>query len=144
LIGGGLYPRNDLVRGGAFCLAETGKLYVFYLPHPASVTVMLAPGAITTPAGSIRAQEDGLTRPLPAAPLWMPPAPADDGDWVLLLRHDPQLRDTTPPAPVAATASLARKEVLVIFTEAIDSRSIVAGNFALEPAVTVLGRQARR
>jgi len=76
-----------------------------------------------------------------SGPRWTPLAPPDDGDWALLLRHDPQLRDTAPPAPANATASLSGKEVLVTFTKALDPRSIAAGNFALEPAVAVLAAQ---
>jgi hypothetical protein len=38
----------------------------------------------------------------------------------------------------AVAASLARNEVVVSFTKALDPRSIVVSNFTLEPAVKVL------
>jgi hypothetical protein len=136
-----LTPRNDLVRGGGFCLAETGKLYAVYLPRPASVTLALAPGNYHARWFNPRSGQ-WSDAPVASGPRWSPPAPADDGDWALLLRHDPQLRDTTPPTPVTATASLARNEVLVTFTEALDPRGIVAGNFTLEPTVAVLAVKA--
>jgi len=133
-------PRNDLVRGGAFCLAETGMLYAAYLPRPASVTLTLEPGNYHARWFNPRSGK-WRDSPVASGSRWTPPAPPDDGDWALLLRHDPQLRDTAPPAPANATASLSGKEVLVTFTKALDPRSIAAGNFALEPAVAVLAAQ---
>ncbi len=132
-----LTPRNELVRGGAFCLAETGKLYAVYLPRPASVTLTLEPGNYHARWFNPRSGQ-WSDAPVASGPRWTPPAPADDGDWALLLRHDPQLRDTTPPTPASAAASLPRNEVLVAFTEAIDPRSVVAANFTLKPPVAVL------
>jgi hypothetical protein len=133
-------PRNDLARGGALGLAETGKLYAVYLPRPASVTLTLEPGNYHARWFNPRSGQ-WSDAPVASGPRWTPPAPPDDGDWALLLRHDPQLRDTTPPAPATATASLSRKEVLVTFTKALDPRSIAVDNFALEPAVAVLTAQ---
>jgi hypothetical protein len=133
-------PRNDLVRGGAFCLAETGKLYAVYLPRAATATLILEPGNYHARWFNPRSGQ-WRDAPVASGPRWTPPAPADDGDWALLLRHDPNLRDTTLPTPLTATASLARNEVLVTFTKTLDARSVVADNFALEPAVTVFTAQ---
>ncbi|MHB0958894.1 MAG: DUF5060 domain-containing protein [Pirellulaceae bacterium] len=132
-----LSPRNDLVRGSAYCLAEAGKLYVVYMPRPDTVSLTLAPGNYHARWFNPRSGQ-WTEAPVASGPRWLPPTPADDGDWALLLRHDPNLRDTSPAMPVTATASLARNEVVVSFTKALDPRSVVAGNFTLEPAVTVL------
>lgn len=136
-----LAPRNDLVGGGARCLAETGKRYVIYMPRPGNVSISLAPGNYQARWFNPRTGQ-WTEAPVASGPRWLPPQPADDGDWVLLLRHDAKLRDTTPPLPVSATASLARNEVVVSFTEALDPRGIVAGHFTLEPAVKVLAAKA--
>jgi hypothetical protein len=130
-------PQNELVRGGGFCLAEKGKLYAVYLPRPATVTISLEPGNYQARWFNPRSGQ-WSEAPVASGPRWTPPAPADDGDWALLLRHDPQLRDTTPPAPVAATASLSKNQILVTFTKALDPRSVEADKFALDPAVAVL------
>jgi hypothetical protein len=132
-----LTPRNDLARGGAFCLAETGKLYAVYLPRPASVTLALGSGNYHARWFNPRSGQ-WSDAPVASGPRWTPPAPADDGDWALLLRHDPDLRDTTPPTPASAAASLPRNEVQVTFTETMDPRSVVAANFTLNPPVAVI------
>jgi len=132
-----LSPRNDLVRGSAYCLAETGKLVVVYLPRPGNVSLTLAPGNYHARWFNPRSGQ-WTEAPVASGPRWLPPTPADDGDWALLLRHDPNLRDTSPPRPATATASLARNEVVVSFSKSLDPRSIVVGNFTLEPAVMVL------
>jgi len=132
-----LVPRNDLVRGGAFCLAETGKLYAVYLPRPANVTLTLEPGSYHGRWFNPRSGQ-WSDAPLASGPRWTPPTPPDDGDWTLLLRHDPQLRDTSPPTPVAATGSAPSGQVLVTFSEAVDARQLAAEQFSLAPAVPVL------
>lgn len=131
-----LTPRNELVRGGGCCLAETGKLYAVYLPRSTSVTLTLGPGTYHARWFNPRSGQ-WSDAPVASGPRWTPPAPADDGDWALLLRHDPQLRDTTPPTPASVTASLARNEVVITFSKTLDPRSIVAANFTLDPAVAV-------
>ncbi|MBP8260659.1 MAG: DUF4038 domain-containing protein [Verrucomicrobia bacterium] len=136
-----LAPRNDLVRGGAFCLAETGKLYAVYLPRPASISLTLAPGNYHACWFNPRSGQ-WTEAPVASGPRWLSPAPAGDGDWALLLRRDPKLRDTTPPMPVGATASLARNEVVIGFTKALDPRSVAADRFTLEPAVRILAAKA--
>jgi len=129
-------PRNDLVRGGAFCLAEPGKWYAVYLPRPASVTLALEPGNYHA-RWFHPLTGQWLDAPVASGPTWMPPAPPDDGDWALLLRHDPDLVDTTPPSPVMAVGDLNRGEVRVTFSKPLDPRSIRPEYFSLEPAVQV-------
>ena len=92
-------PRNDLVRGSAFCLAETGKVYVVYLPRAASVTLTLEPGNYHARWFNPRAGQ-WSDAPRASGPRWTSPLPpSNDGDWVLHLRHDPQLLDTKPRPP---------------------------------------------
>jgi hypothetical protein len=80
-------PHDDSVNNGAFCLAESGKLYAVYLPRGGKVTVKLA-------AGKYKAQwfnpRNGEAKALPAAegPSWTSPESPDTGDWALLLRAD--------------------------------------------------------
>ena len=134
-------PRNDLVRGGGFCLADTGKVYVVYLPRPAKVSLALEPGNYHARWFNPRSGQ-WSDAPVASGPRWTPPPTPDDGDWVLHLRHDPNLRDTVPPTPVTAEGSLARNAVLVTFTKALDPRGIIAGHFALDPAAPVLAAKA--
>lgn len=129
-------PRNELVRGGAFCLAETGKLYAVYLPHPAHVTLTLAPGNYHARWFNARSGQ-WADAPVASGPRWTTPVPPGEGDWALLLRHDPQLRDTTPPTPIAA-AGITPNHVLITFTKGVDKRQLAPEQFSLEPAVPVL------
>jgi len=124
------------VRGGAFCLAEPGKWYAVYLPRPASVTLALEPGNYHARWFHPR-RGQWLDAPVASGPTWRPPAAPDDGDWALLLRHDPNLVDTTPPSPVTAAGDLHRGEVRVTFSKPLDPRSIRPEHFTLEPAVQV-------
>jgi len=100
-------PRNDLVRGGGFCLADTGKVYVVYLPRPAKVSLALEPGNYHARWFNPRSGQ-WSDAPVASGPRWTPPPTPDDGDWALHLRRDPNLRDTVPPTPVAAEGSLVR------------------------------------
>jgi hypothetical protein len=83
-------PHDELVDGGAFCLADPGRLYAVYLPMGHKVTVKLLPGAYAARWFNPRT---GKAEPLPAlthrgdaagAP-WTSPEPPDSGDWALLL-----------------------------------------------------------
>lgn len=134
-------PRNDLARGSAYCLAETGKLYAVYLPRPAIVTLTLEPGNYHARWFHPRTGQ-WHDAPVAAGPRWTPPPPPGNGDWALLLRRDPNLVDTTPPIPVAALGSLRRSEVWVTFTKPLDPKSIRPENFTLEPGVQVLAAEA--
>src|ERR1035438_3248933 len=40
-------PHDELVSGGAYCLAKPGEIYAVYLPREDSVTVRLEPGTYT-------------------------------------------------------------------------------------------------
>jgi hypothetical protein len=130
-------PHNDLVRGGGFCLAKPGEFYAVYLPRPTPVTLTLEPGAYHARWFNPRSGE-WTDAPVASGPRWMPPVPAEEGDWALFLRLDPELVDTTPPTPVAAIASVARNEILLSFSKALDPRSVEARHFSLEPRVPVL------
>jgi hypothetical protein len=130
-------PRNDLAQGGAFCLAETGKVYALYLPRPGPITITLAPGNYNARWFNPRSGQWSAAT-VASGPLWSQPSPPGDGDWALLLRHDPQLRDTAAPEPVTATGSLGRNEVRVSFTEALHPGSVAGAEFSFEPELTVL------
>jgi hypothetical protein len=130
-------PRNNLVRGGAFCLSEPGKWYAVYLPRPASITLALEPGNYHARWFHPRTGR-WLDAPVASGPTWMPPATPDDGDWALLLRHDLDLVDTTPPSPVTAVGDLHRGEVRVTFSKPLDPKSVRPEKFTLEPGVKVL------
>ena len=132
-----LTPRNDLVRGGGFCLAEAGRLYAVYVPRPARVTLSLEPGHYQARWFNPRTGQ-WTDAPVASGPRWTTPPPTDDGDWALLLRRDPQARDTTAPSSVSAVGSVARNEVVITFSEVIDPSNLRATNFELEPVVEVL------
>ena len=72
---------------GDFCLADSGRTYVVYLPRGGTVAVKLEPGNYRTSWFNPRS---GETIELPAAsgPNWTSAAAPDGGDWVLLLRQD--------------------------------------------------------
>jgi hypothetical protein len=80
-------PHDELVDGGAFCLAEPGRVYAVYLPRGGQVTVRLAPGKYRAHWFNPRS---GETRPLPPAEgaAWASGMSPDGGDWGLLLRAD--------------------------------------------------------
>jgi hypothetical protein len=80
-------PHDEPVEGGAFCLADPGRIYAVYLPMGRKVQVQLA-------AGNYRARwynpRDGKSVQLPKAKVeqggtWTSPEPPDRGDWALLL-----------------------------------------------------------
>jgi hypothetical protein len=80
-------PHDELVDAGAYCLAESGRIYAVYLPMGRKVQVQLPPG--TYPARWYNPRT-GKTINLPevsasAATAWTSPEPPDHGDWALLL-----------------------------------------------------------
>jgi hypothetical protein len=79
-------PHDELVDGGAYCLAELGRVYVVYLPRGGHVTVQLEPGRYQAEWFNPR---NGQRTPHSAAegPKWTSAAPPDAGDWVLFLRR---------------------------------------------------------
>ena len=78
-------PHDELVDGGAFCLAELGRLYAVYLPHGGAVTLALEAGRYQAMWFNART---GAFSAAPEAegPNWTSPAAADGGDWAILLR----------------------------------------------------------
>ena len=77
-------PRDDLVNHDAFCLAETGRVYVVYLPHGGSVNVKLDQGRYGVKWFNPRNGEYSMAGIAPEA-IWTSPTAPDDQDWVLLL-----------------------------------------------------------
>jgi hypothetical protein len=80
-------PHDELVDGGAFCLADPGRVYAVYLPTGRAVNVRLLPGTYTARWFNPR---DGKSAALPrveqrADAAWTAPEPRDHGDWALLL-----------------------------------------------------------
>src|SRR5262249_43654846 len=82
-------PHDDLVDGGAWCLADPGRVYAVYLPMGRAVHVRLQPGKYearwfnprTGKVDALPVVEQGGAE---AAP-WGAPEPPDHGDWALLL-----------------------------------------------------------
>lgn len=80
-------PDDSLVTPGDFCLADSGRTYVVYLPRGGTVAVKLEPGNYRTSWFNPRSGEK-IELPAASGPNWTSPAAPDGGDWVLLLRHD--------------------------------------------------------
>ena len=80
-------PHDELVTGGAMCLAEPGRQYVVYLRAGGSVTVKLARG---TYRASWFNPRSGRRKPIGRAkgPKWTSPAAPDKKDWVVLLLRE--------------------------------------------------------
>jgi len=78
-------PHDELVTGGAYCLAKPGEIYAIYLPDTRKMTVTLAPG---TYEATWFSAITGQTVPLPpvAGPQWSLPEPPGAQDWALLLQ----------------------------------------------------------
>ena len=82
-------PHDELVNGGAFCLAEPNQRYIVYLPHGGNVEIKLGPGRYENQWFNPRTGEYNA---LPDAdgPVWTSPVAPDQEDWVLtLVRRDP-------------------------------------------------------
>jgi hypothetical protein len=82
-------PHDELVEGGAFCLADPGRVYAIYLPAGRAVKVKLSPGTYEARWFNPR---NGKTAALPrvkhagaAGTSWTSPEPPDHDDWALLL-----------------------------------------------------------
>jgi hypothetical protein len=80
-------PHDELVDNGAFCLAESGSLYVVYLPRGGKVSVKLEKGKYRAHWFNPRT---GESKDLPAAegPSWTSPDSPGEGDWALLLKKE--------------------------------------------------------
>jgi hypothetical protein len=83
-------PHDELVDGGAFCLANPGQLYAVYLPMGRKVNLKHVPGNYEAKWFNPR---NGRTQLIPKSaqpvggqePLWTSPEAPDHGDWALLL-----------------------------------------------------------
>jgi hypothetical protein len=79
-------PHDELVDGGAYCLADPGRVYAVYLPMGRKVNVKLLLGTYEARWFNPR---NGKTEALPkfkhGGKAWAAPEPADHGDWALLL-----------------------------------------------------------
>jgi hypothetical protein len=84
-------PHDELVDGGAYCLANPGRVYAVYLPMGKKVNVKLLPGTYEARWFNPR---NGKREPLPkvkhqgkpkTATPWPTPEPPDSGDWALLI-----------------------------------------------------------
>jgi hypothetical protein len=79
-------PHDELVSGGAYCLARPGEIYAVYLPKEGPVTVRLEPGAYS--AHWFGANTGEIIPLAPASgPAWTSPNPPDRQDWALLLQR---------------------------------------------------------
>lgn len=79
-------PHDELVTGGAYCLAKPGEIYAIYLPDTRKVTATLAPGRYDAKWFSA---VTGDVVPLPPVDggQWSVPAPPGAQDWALLLQR---------------------------------------------------------
>lgn len=80
-------PHDELVTGGAYCLAKPGELYAIYVPDSRKVTISLAPGTYDARWFSA---VTGEVVPLAAVqgPEWTTPEPPGAQDWALLLQAE--------------------------------------------------------
>jgi hypothetical protein len=79
-------PRDDMVDGGAYCLAEPGKVYVVYMPRGGRVTMNLDPGRYQATWFNTRNRQR-TPHSMAEGPKWTSSATADAGDWVLFLQR---------------------------------------------------------
>jgi Putative collagen-binding domain of a collagenase len=77
-------PHDELVNNGAFCLAETGRLYLVYLPRGGDFIVRLEPGRYWAKWFNPRNGEYS-TAGIAEGATWHSPLASDNEDWVLLL-----------------------------------------------------------
>ena len=75
---------DELVNNDAFCLAETGQVYVVYLPRGGHVSVKVVSGRYEAKWFNPRTGEYS-TAPTAEDATWTSPAVSDNEDWVLLL-----------------------------------------------------------
>jgi len=79
-------PHDELVDGGAFCLAEPGRLYAVYLPMGRKVHVKLQPGKYKAHWFNPREGKSISLRGPENTATWETPEPPDSGDWALLVQ----------------------------------------------------------
>jgi hypothetical protein len=74
-------PRDELVNGGNYCLAEPGRTYAVYLPHGGKVSVRLEPGAYQAQWFNPTSGQWVPIGPDATGPLWSSPQPPDYAGW---------------------------------------------------------------
>jgi hypothetical protein len=78
-------PHDELVTTGNYCLADPGKTYAVYIPHPGKVAVQLQPGHYQAYWFSAVTGEK-IELPPVEGPTWTSPDPPDLNDWAILLQ----------------------------------------------------------
>jgi hypothetical protein len=82
-------PHDELVDGGAYCLAEPGHDYAVYLPMGRAVHLKLLPGRYAVRWFNPRTGRSTSLPPLAhQGQAWTSPEAPDHGDWALLLIRD--------------------------------------------------------
>jgi hypothetical protein len=79
-------PHDELVTGGAYCLARPGEIYAIYLPDTRKVTATLAPGTYEAKWFSA-VTGDVVSLPAVHGGEWSIPDPPGSQDWALLLQR---------------------------------------------------------
>ena len=77
-------PHDELVNNGAFCLEQTGRTYVVYLPHGGDFVIRLEPGRYAARWFNPRNGEYSPST-IAEGPTWHSSLASDNEDWVLLL-----------------------------------------------------------
>ena len=132
-------PTNALVSGGAFCLAEPGRVYAVYSTSSASIlSLKLTEGRYRVRRFDPRSGE-WTSLPSAGGPVWSASTPAGGSDWAYLLQRDDGQIDAAPPALLAAHASGRANQLIVTFSEALDPATANdAANYRLTPNGAVL------
>ena len=78
-------PHDDLVNSGNYCLADPGKTYVIYIPHPGKATIQLQPGSYKAYWFSAVTGER-IDLPDVQDTAWTSPPTPDTNDWAILLQ----------------------------------------------------------
>lgn len=81
-------PHDELVDGGAYCLAKPGEIYAVYLPKEGKVTIKLEPGSYRATWFSAFTGEK-VPLPVVQGPAWTSPQTPGWLDWALLLQKQP-------------------------------------------------------
>ncbi len=78
-------PHDELVSGGNWCLAESGRTYAVYLPNAGKVTVRLAPGRYNTQWFNPMTGEV-IRIGVAEGAEWTSPTAPGRSDWALLIQ----------------------------------------------------------
>jgi hypothetical protein len=78
-------PHDELVSAGNYCLADPGKTYAVYVPHPGKVTVQLEKGNYKATWFSAATGEK-IDLPDVTETSWTSPPSPDQNDWAILLQ----------------------------------------------------------